>query len=56
MNWEIILTSKVQRQRKELPKKVRFRFDLLIKEMSIAGPYRKNWGHYSKLKMLPLPY
>ena len=52
-NWGIYLSPKVVKQRKKLPQKIRFLFDILLKEMSIQGPYRNNWSHYGKLKNRP---
>lgn len=53
IKWDIFLSPKAVKQRKKLPRKVRFLFDVLLKEMSIKRPYRNNWSHYGKLKNQP---
>lgn len=47
--WTIIIAKKTVKQILELPPLVKQQFDLLAKELEVAGPLRANWTNFSKL-------
>lgn len=49
--WKVCLTSKASKQRSRLREKVQQRFDLLMKELEIAGPLRANWPSFGAMMM-----
>ena len=48
--WEVILNKKVCKDREKLPSLVKYKLDLLLKELKVDGPYRNNWKNYGQLK------
>lgn len=48
--WSATLTHKADKERGKLPANVRSQFDLLLKEIEILGPIRKDWKNFSQLK------
>lgn len=49
MKWSISLTDKTEKQVDKLPKTVKERLILLIREIEAYGPVRGNWQNYGKL-------
>lgn len=47
--WTILLSPKIKKQSKLLPKKIKNSFLYLLNELSICGYYRNNWPHFGKL-------
>ena len=47
--WKVGLTSRVIKQREHLVEMSRQRFDLLLKELEVAGPFRSNWPSFGSL-------
>jgi len=48
--WKVLINKKSAKARDKLPVEVKSKFDLLLKELNVDGPYRKNWLNYSPLK------
>ncbi|MBI4411115.1 MAG: cytotoxic translational repressor of toxin-antitoxin stability system [Deltaproteobacteria bacterium] len=48
--WHVTVTSKAARQADRLPRHIQQRFDLLTKELEVAGPVRTNWKNFGRLK------
>jgi mRNA-degrading endonuclease RelE of RelBE toxin-antitoxin system len=48
--WKVVIHKKIAKVRQRLPKIVKYKLDLLIKELQIEGPYRTNWLNYGPLK------
>lgn len=53
--WKVGYTSKSKKQSYNLPDKVRGLLNLLIKEIEIAGPIRKNWSNFDSLRGKNIP-
>lgn len=49
--WKVSVTAKAVKQLDKLPRAIQERFDLLAKELEVAGPYRANWPHFGKLNV-----
>jgi mRNA-degrading endonuclease RelE of RelBE toxin-antitoxin system len=49
-NWSVSFSPRANRQTKRLTEKVRLQLFLLVKELEILGPIRRNWAHFSALK------
>jgi mRNA-degrading endonuclease RelE of RelBE toxin-antitoxin system len=50
MAWGVLLTAKVGKRLKKLPKGIDEAFQLLLAEMRLSGPVQPNWPHYGKLR------
>lgn len=50
MAWGVLLTAKVRKKIKRLPKGVDEIFQLLLAEMKLSGPVLANWPNYGKLR------
>lgn len=48
--WTVEPTQRTGKERSKLPANIRSQFDLLLKEMELLGPIRKNWKNFSSLK------
>jgi hypothetical protein len=49
MKWQVVLTSKADKQAGRLPRAVLDRLFTLMEEIRQVGPVRGNWPNYSKL-------
>lgn len=49
MKWTVRISRKAFRQTERLPRKVKDRLALLIREIETYGPVRGNWHNYSVL-------
>ena len=43
------IKRKVEKSLKDLPEKVQVKFWVLIKELRLSGPIRRNWPNFSQL-------
>ena len=50
MTWKVETTTKVDKQVRQLPKKIKDILLLLIREIEQEGPVRGNWANYGLLK------
>ena len=50
MKWKVTVTKRTAKQLDSLPRPIQERFDLLAKEMEVAGPIRRNWKNFGRLK------
>ncbi|MCP5463515.1 MAG: cytotoxic translational repressor of toxin-antitoxin stability system [Deltaproteobacteria bacterium] len=50
MKWTVTVKKKLVKQLMKLPVSIQERFDLLAKELEVAGPVRSNWKNFGKLK------
>lgn len=48
--WLVLVGNRAKKGVKKLSKNALALFDLLLKEIEAAGPYRVNWSHYGKIK------
>ncbi len=48
--WQVVLHKKVVKQLEKMPQVIQERFDLLSKELEVAGPLRSNWKNFGRLK------
>lgn len=49
-SWHVRCSTRADKDKDKLPVHIQDQIALLIKEMEILGPYRKNWKNYSPLK------
>jgi mRNA-degrading endonuclease RelE of RelBE toxin-antitoxin system len=47
--WDVRLGIKVRKNLKKIPKRIDEVFQVLLKEIEVAGPVRSAWPNYSKL-------
>jgi len=47
--WKVSVTGKAVKQLNKLTRPIQERFDVLAKELEVAGPYRFNWPHFGRL-------
>ncbi len=48
--WSVGLTKRAVKQLDSLPKAIQQKFDLLAKELEVAGPLRANWPNFGALR------
>jgi len=48
-HWQIYVTGRAKKQRKNLPEDIKAALDLLVFELATSGPERRNWPHYGKI-------
>lgn len=53
--WTVGYTSKSRKQRDDLPDKIIGLLRVLIKEIELSGPIRKNWPHFGALTGKNIP-
>ena len=49
MTWTVTYSRQAEKQRVELPERIKAVLDALILEIMSSGPARINWKNYSKL-------
>jgi len=49
MDFRVTIKRKVEKSLKDLPEKVQVKFWVLIKELRLSGPIRRNWPNFSQL-------
>lgn len=49
MTWQVILSTRANKQVERLPVNVKTRLYYLLAEIEHSGPVRGNWPNYSKL-------
>ncbi len=47
--WKVEFSKAAKKGRDSLPVKFKAIFDLLVKEIEVGGPVRKDWPNYGKL-------
>lgn len=47
--WKVILSAKVEKARKKLPRTIDEIFDLLLQDLEKSGPIRGDWQGFGKL-------
>lgn len=53
--WTVGYTSKSLKQKKNLPDKIHSLLRILVKEITVSGPIRKNWSHFGTLEGRNIP-
>lgn len=48
--WTVNLVGKARKNCKRLPKGIQEIFQVLLAELKLAGPIRKQWPHFGKIK------
>jgi mRNA-degrading endonuclease RelE of RelBE toxin-antitoxin system len=48
--WNVRIARKAAKQLDRISAEIQSQFDLLFKELEIAGPLRSNWRNYGRLK------
>ncbi len=48
--WRVGISKKAAKRLEKLTEPIQQKFDLLFKELEVAGPLRANWDNFGRLK------
>lgn len=51
--WRVTISSRADKDKNRLPTVIQDQLALLVKEMELVGPIRKDWKNFSLLKKKP---